>query len=93
MFEIVETVLKRIDAVADQFAQLMTMNNTRLDALGAEMTKQYHSLFEALQNAPKGEIPTVEEMLEQAKTDPKARKELELTLAQLEFESPQIEMP
>lgn len=40
---------------------------------------------------PKGDNPTVEELLEQAKSDPVRRKLLENTLAELEFSDPQIE--
>jgi hypothetical protein len=55
-----------------------------------EMSDKIDALLEQAA-IPKGDTPTVEELLQSAKSDPAQRKVLENTLAELEFSDPQIE--
>lgn len=70
---------KRIDALSSQFAQLFSRQDDLLVGIQDMLA------------IPRGDTPTVEELIEQAKAQPAVRKQLENTLAELEFSDPQIE--
>lgn len=58
----------------------------------AEVAAQVEAVREVLA-IPVRDIPTIDELLDQAKTDPAKRKLLSNTLAELEFASTEIEYP
>lgn len=60
----------------------------KLEELGEKLDQQAEVLA-----VPTRDIPTVEELLEQAKGDSAKRKLLQTTLAELEFADTEIEYP
>lgn len=80
----------QIDAFAAQFAQLFSRLDDSVLAAQTDILSALKSQAEVLA-IPQRDIPTVEELLLQAKSDPVIRSTVEATLAELEFADPQIE--
>lgn len=70
----------------DKLHQRIDSTHDILVALGEKLDRLHEGTL-----VPQRDIPTVDELLLQAKSDPTARKALEATLAELEFSDPSIE--
>lgn len=66
-------------------------NQLRDVALTQETLRSEMAQMAEVLDIPVRDIPTIDELLEQAKSNPAQRKLLENTLAELEFSDPQIE--
>lgn len=73
-------------AMAHEVQTIGTQILDRLDTLTASIEE-----LRATAGMPQRDIPTVDELLLQAKSDETTRKVLETALAELEFSDPQIE--
>lgn len=85
--------LRDIDSLIRDLAKVEHNNTAAIRHDVNEQVQQLAREFEALQlqaAVPQGDTPTVEELLEQAKSDPTTRKAFENTLRNLEFEDPLV---
>lgn len=69
---------------------LAAQSQLRNIALAQETIRSELAGFQEMAAIPTGDVPTVEELIEQAKADPLARKALEQTLQNLEFDDPLV---
>lgn len=78
---------KRVDAVAAQFAQLFTRMDDHLTELGEKLDR----LYEIVGIPRDTEVPTLAEQLNAAASDAAVRKQIQLLVAEAEFENTEVE--